>query len=105
MDNLEVCKDDRPSQPLEARYDQKIAKYGRIADGNTLPAIFSHTGQQVNSEYQSQSVGQNPLRQKSGFDKVMGPALFQVPGGTTSLTDCSAAIAGKFFPLTTPRVE
>jgi len=33
---------------LQARYDQKIAKYGRVAEQNSLkfiPAVFSHTGQ------------------------------------------------------------
>ena len=33
---------------MQARYDQKIAKYGHIADRSGLqliPAVFSHTGQ------------------------------------------------------------
>ena len=37
----------RPNSSLQARYDQKIAKYGRVAEQNGLrliPAIFSHTG-------------------------------------------------------------
>ena len=33
---------------MQARYDQKIAKYSRVAEQNNLrfiPAVFSHTGQ------------------------------------------------------------
>ena len=32
---------------MQARYEQKMSKYGRIAEQNNLrfiPAIFSHTG-------------------------------------------------------------
>ena len=35
-------------RPLQVRYDQKMAKYGQVADQNNLrliPAVFSHTGQ------------------------------------------------------------
>ena len=33
---------------MQARYNQKMAKYGRVAEQSNLrftPAIFSHTGQ------------------------------------------------------------
>lgn len=42
------ASDDFPDRPLQIRYDQKMAKYGQIADQNRLqfvPAVFSHTGQ------------------------------------------------------------
>jgi len=35
-------------RPLQVRYDQKLAKYGHVAEQNNLrfiPAVFSHTGQ------------------------------------------------------------
>ena len=35
-------------RPLQVRYDQKMAKYGQVAEQNDLrfiPAVFSHTGQ------------------------------------------------------------
>ena len=35
-------------RPLQARYDQKMTKYGQVAEQNDLrfiPAVFSHTGQ------------------------------------------------------------
>ena len=40
--------DDLPDRPLQVRYDQKMAKYSRIAEQNSLQfvlAVFSHTGQ------------------------------------------------------------
>ena len=40
--------DDAVDRPLNARYDQKLAKYHRLADQNGfhfVPAVFSHTGQ------------------------------------------------------------
>jgi len=48
IDGQSRSSDDRPEQPLQVRYDQKMAKYGWIADENTLqfaPTVFSHTGQ------------------------------------------------------------
>ena len=39
---------DFPNRHLQVRYDQKLAKYGYIAEQNRfqfIPAIFSHTGQ------------------------------------------------------------
>ena len=35
-------------RPLQVRYDQKVAKYGQVADQNNLrliPVVFSHTSQ------------------------------------------------------------
>ena len=43
--------DDAVDRPLNARYDQKLAKYHRLADQNGfhfVPAVFSHTGQMMN---------------------------------------------------------
>ena len=40
--------DEAVERPLQARYDQKMAKYGHVAEQNNLrfiPAVFSHTGQ------------------------------------------------------------
>ena len=34
--------------PMQVRYDQKMAKYGRVAEQNSLrfiPVVFSHTDQ------------------------------------------------------------
>ena len=48
VDGQSRTSDDLPKLPLQVRSDQKIAKYGRIVDENTIqfvPAIFSYTGQ------------------------------------------------------------
>ena len=40
--------DEATERPLQTRFDQKMAKYGRVAEQNNLrfiPAVFSHTGQ------------------------------------------------------------
>ena len=40
--------DEAVERPFQVRYDQKVAKYGQVADQNNLrliPAVFSHTGQ------------------------------------------------------------
>ena len=40
---------------MQTRYDQKVAKYGRIAEQSNLrfvPAVFSHTGQ-IHGEFKS----------------------------------------------------
>ena len=40
--------DEATDRPLQTRFDQKMAKYGRVAEQNNLrfiPAVFSHTGQ------------------------------------------------------------
>merc|ERR1711916_78118 len=42
-------------RPLQTRYDQKMAKYGRVAEQSNLrfvPAVFSHTGQ-IHGEFKS----------------------------------------------------
>ena len=48
VDGHSMTSDDLLERPLQVRYDQKMAKYGRIADENSLqfvPFVFSHTGQ------------------------------------------------------------
>ena len=40
--------DEATERPLQTRFDQKMAKYGRVAEQNNLrviPAVFSHAGQ------------------------------------------------------------
>ena len=40
---------------MQVRYDQKMAKYGRVAEQNNLrfiPAVFSHTGQ-IHGEFKA----------------------------------------------------
>ena len=40
---------------MQARYDQKLAKYGHVAEQNNLrfiPAVFSHTGQ-IHAEFKA----------------------------------------------------
>ena len=47
--------DEAADRPLQARYDQKMVKYGRVAERNSLrfiPAVFSHTGQ-IHSEFKA----------------------------------------------------
>ena len=42
-------------RPLQTRYDQKMAKYGRVAEQSNLrfvPAVFSHTGQ-IHGEFKT----------------------------------------------------
>ena len=48
IDDQSRTSDEAAERLLQARYDQKIAKYGRVAEQNSLrfiPAVFSHTGQ------------------------------------------------------------
>ena len=48
VDGQSRTSDEAVDRPLQARYDQKMAKYGHVAEQNNLrfiPAIFSHTGQ------------------------------------------------------------
>ena len=43
-----VRSEESPDRHLQVRYDQKIAKYGNLAntsDFQLIPAVFSHTGQ------------------------------------------------------------
>ena len=47
--------DEATERPLQARYDQKMAKYGRVAEQSGLllvPAVFSHTGQ-IHGEFKA----------------------------------------------------
>ena len=48
VDGQSRASDEATERPLQTRYDQKMAKYGRVAEQNNLrfvPAVFSHTGQ------------------------------------------------------------
>ena len=48
LDGQSRPTEDLPNRHLQVRYDQKMAKYGHIAEQNRfqfIPAIFSHTGQ------------------------------------------------------------
>ena len=48
VDGQSRTSDEAVDRPLQARYDQKLAKYGYVAEQNNLrliPAVFSHTGQ------------------------------------------------------------
>ena len=48
VDGQSRASDDTADRPLNARYDQKMAKYHGLADRNGfhfVPAVFSHTGQ------------------------------------------------------------
>ena len=48
VDGQSRTSDEAVERPLQVRYDQKMAKYGQVAQRNNLrfiPAIFSHTGQ------------------------------------------------------------
>ena len=47
--------DEATDRPLQTRYDQKVAKYGQVAEQSNLrfvPAVFSHTGQ-IHGEFKS----------------------------------------------------
>ena len=53
VDGQSRASDGAAERPLQVRYDQKMAKYGRVAEQNNLrltPAVFSHTGQ-VHGEF------------------------------------------------------
>ena len=48
IDGQSRTSDDVADRPLNVRYDQKMAKYHRLADQSGfhfVPAVFSHTGQ------------------------------------------------------------
>ena len=48
VDGQSRASDEAVDRPLQARYDQKMAKYGHVAEQSDLrfiPAIFSHAGQ------------------------------------------------------------
>ena len=50
-----IASDEATEHPLQIRYDQKMAKYGRVAEQNNLlfiPAVFSHTStSQIHGEF------------------------------------------------------
>ena len=55
VDGQSRSNDEATERPLQTRYDQKMAKYGRIAEQSNLlfvPAFFSHTGQ-IHGEFKS----------------------------------------------------
>ena len=48
VDGQSRSNDEATERPLQTRYDQKMAKYGRVAEQSNLrfvPAVFSHIGQ------------------------------------------------------------
>lgn len=48
IDGQSRTSDEAVERPFQVRYDQKMAKYGQVAERDNLrfiPAIFSHTGQ------------------------------------------------------------
>ena len=48
VDDQFRTSDEAVERPLQVRYDQKMTKYGQVAERNVLrfiPAVFSHTGQ------------------------------------------------------------
>ena len=55
VDGQSRSNDEATERPLQARYDQKMAKYGRVAEQSGLllvPAVFSHTGQ-IHGEFKA----------------------------------------------------
>ena len=55
VDGQSRSNDEAMERPLQARYDQKMAKYGRVAEQSSLlfiPAVFSHTGQ-IHGEFKA----------------------------------------------------
>ena len=55
VDGQSRTSDEATERPLQTRYDQKLVKYGRVAEQNNLrfvPAVFSHTGQ-IYGEFKS----------------------------------------------------
>ena len=55
VDGQSRSSDEATERPRQVRYDQKMDKYGRIAEQSNLqfvPAVFSHTGQ-IHSEFRA----------------------------------------------------
>ena len=55
VDGQSRTSDEAADRPLQARYDQKMVKYGRVAEQNSLRfilAVFSHTGQ-IHGEFKA----------------------------------------------------
>ena len=58
--------DEATERPLQIRYDQKMAKYGRVAEQSNLrfvPAVFSHTGQ-IHGEFKTFVKVKEQIKQK-----------------------------------------
>ena len=55
VDDQSRSNDEATERPLQIWYDQKVAKYGRVAEQSNLrfvPAVFSHTGQ-IHGEFKA----------------------------------------------------
>ena len=55
IDGQSRASDEAIDRPLQTRYNQKVAKYGRVAEQSNLrfvPAVFSHTGQ-IHGEFKA----------------------------------------------------
>ena len=55
LDGQSRPTEDLPNRHLQVRYDQKMAKYGPVAEQNNLrfvPAVFAHTGQ-IHGEFKA----------------------------------------------------
>ena len=55
VDGQSRATDEAVERPLQVSYDQKMAKYGPVAEQNNLrfvPAVFSHTGQ-IHGEFKA----------------------------------------------------
>ena len=55
VDGQSRSSDEATERPLQIRYDQKMAKYGRATEQSNLrfvPAVFSHTGQ-IHGEFKT----------------------------------------------------
>ena len=55
VDGQSRTSDEAADRPLQTRYDQKMAKYGRVAERNSLrfiPVIFSHNDQ-IHGEFKA----------------------------------------------------
>ena len=55
VDGQSRTSDEATDRPLQIRYDQKMVKYGRVAEQSNLrfvPAVFSHTGQ-IHGEFKA----------------------------------------------------
>ena len=60
VDGQSRISDEAAERPLQVRYDQKMTKYGRVAEQNNLrfiPAVFSHADQ-IHGEFKALFKGQ-----------------------------------------------
>ena len=54
IDDQYRTSDEAAERPMQVRYDQKMAKYGRVAEQNNLrfiPAVFSHWSNSLSSKF------------------------------------------------------